>query len=1198
MMFRRAAALLFCIAASFAARSATAAPYPTVSFGESAVFVNEDAGTVTLHLIRTGDLSLESKVAMQMDFGSRATSGTDFTGFESIVTFAPFEATHDMVITIIDDTLYEGTETFTPYMYSTYQAEIGEPSRVTVTIADTDPLTLVGFAEQTYSVSEAAGVVTISLIRSGVTTVASTVAFKTHEWTAHEGTDYSGSGTVTFAPGETLKSFTIPIVNDTTHEPLETFTVTLSIVAGGAAIDSTATVAIVDDDIAAQLAFSPSSYNVDEDGLSVTVTIVRSANVSLPTTVNYSTSNGTATGADYLSTFGTVTFAPGETVKTFVVPIFDDVAVEGTESFFVYLVATDASEVSGPATITIIDNDTPPTLAFTPVFYDLAENAGPVTVTVTRSGAIGGSTVATYTTVNGSALSGDDFTATAGTLTFAPGETQKTISVPLVNDSVSEPSETFTVTLSASGAVITSGTANIRIEDDDVQAVFSLDTTPADLVESSGSVLVTFRRTGDTTHQGTVGYTTVNGTATGGSDYVAQSGTMVFGVGETVKTTTVGLLNDSLTEGTETFSVQLMNPVGGTLGRATHTISILDDDQVATPPTYRFSPTFYEVSEGAGSVTVTMLREGNLSAPSVVNYSTAPSCCGGVGAATTGVDYLEVSGTLSFAAGQASKTISIPILQDNLVETAESFRVGVAGAFYPEVTVSIKDDEAPPRLIIDDVVVDEGNAGTKQATMTLRLSVPAQYPVSLYYSSTSGSAKAPGDYAALSGYVSFLTGETVKTIPFTINGDTVDEGDEYFTISFDSYTCCDQPTRGTAMVTIRNDDATFSVGDVAVNEGDGGTAHATFTVRLSVPLPSPASVHYATTPGTAQFESDFTGVSGTLTFAPGETSKEVAVPVIGDRVAEPNETFFLRLSDAVGAPISRTLGKATIVNDDEFFIEYDGIEYAGAGKHALALDLFVPTTESAAPRPLVLWIHGDHWSDGSRAASPAIREANRGYVVASIDYRSSDAAVFPAQIDDVKAAVRWLRANAARYNIDPERVAVWGFGSGGHLAALLGTSGGVASLEDPSEGNPAFSSRVQLVVDWAGATDLQQLQNDSLACSTTNHDSAGSFASLLIGCGVQRCPDRAAQASPISYVTPDDPPFLLMHGGADCEVGPAQSESFARVLRAAQVEAALRVYDGVGHTGQFWDTQEALNAVDAFLDAHLKAPPRSRAAAH
>jgi acetyl esterase/lipase len=327
----------------------------------------------------------------------------------------------------------------------------------------------------------------------------------------------------------------------------------------------------------------------------------------------------------------------------------------------------------------------------------------------------------------------------------------------------------------------------------------------------------------------------------------------------------------------------------------------------------------------------------------------------------------------------------------------------------------------------------------------------------------------------------------------------------------------------------------------------------------------------------------------------------VTVPIVGDRVAEPNETFFLRITDAIGAPISRSQGKATIVNDDEFYLEYDGLEYAGAGKHALALDLFVPTTESATPRPLVIWVHGDHWaggSDGSRAASPAIREASRGYVVASIDYRSSDAAVFPAQIDDVKAAVRWLRANAVRYNIDPERVAVWGFGSGGHLAALLGTSGGVAALEDPSEGNPAFSSRVQLVVDWAGPTDLQQLQNDSLPCSTTNHDAAGSYASLLIGCALQRCPDRAAAASPVSYVTPDDPPFLLMHGSADCEIGPGQSESLSRVLRAAQVEVALHLYDDIGHNGPFWDSTEALTTVDAFLDSHFKARPRSRSVGH
>ncbi|MCU1347972.1 MAG: Esterase/lipase, partial [Acidobacteria bacterium] len=323
-----------------------------------------------------------------------------------------------------------------------------------------------------------------------------------------------------------------------------------------------------------------------------------------------------------------------------------------------------------------------------------------------------------------------------------------------------------------------------------------------------------------------------------------------------------------------------------------------------------------------------------------------------------------------------------------------------------------------------------------------------------------------------------------------------------------------------------------------------------------------------------------------------------SVPVTGDRIAEENETFYLRLASAVGAPISRGQGQGTIVNDDQFYIEYDGLEYAGSGKHALLLDLYVPTAESAAPRPLVVWVHGDHWMDGSRAATPAVREANRGYVVASIDYRSTDTASFPAQIDDLKAAVRWLRANAARYNIDPERIAVWGFGSGGHLAALLGTSAGVPSLEDLSEGNAALSSRVQLVIDWAGPIDLLQMQNDALPCSTMNHDSSGSYESLLIGCSVQRCPERAAAANPASYISPDDPPFLLMHGRTDCEVSPAQSASFARLLGAAHLEVSLELYDDVGHESRFWDSAPALTRVDAFLDTHLKVPPRVRAARH
>jgi acetyl esterase/lipase len=1306
MTARSAAALFFSTIALFAAPVASAAPFPTVAFRESAVTVNESAGTVTLHLDRTGDLSLESIVALQVDYPP---SDGRVSGFETVVKFAPLQATHDMVLTIADDTLYQGTQIFSTYMYDRFQAEIGSPSRVNVTVVDDDPLTLIGFAQPSYSANEGTGAATISLIRSGATNVSSTITWIVTDSSTQGQSDYSvAPGTVTFAPGESVKTFAIPLVNDTIAEWPEEAFISLGITAGGALVSKRAMLTIVDDDVPARLAFSPSSYTVDEGGGTVTVTITRSANVENTTSVHYSTVPGTASEVDFVSAAGFLSFAPGETTKSVVVPIFDDLTSEDDEVFSMELQPGDRTLVSPPATITIVDNDVPATLTFTPSTYQVAEGAGSVTVTLQRSGALAGTTFATFGFGNGTATATQDYAYTPGTVSFAPGETSKTISIPILDDSEIEGTETFSIVVSAPGSVI-AGNATISILDDEPQSQIGFDpasyqiaengsaatltlkrtgdtsgtarvnvteisgsaisgadfyTSPQPLFfgpgetskkffvdiindsavesdesftvqlsapsnatlststatvtivdddqapstassigfdpvvytvsESGGTIALTVRRTGATTAS-SVAFTTVSESASAGTDFVATSGTLTFAAGETVKTIVVTILNDGAAESSETFGVQLSSPSNATLVQSAARVTISDDDQ---PATYRFSPSAYEVPEGAGSVTLTVVREGNTAGSSSVEWAT---CCSW-SAAQSGSDYAGATGTLTFAPGEITRTITIAILQDSLSENDEGFAVQLNTFVGSTANVTIRDDEPAPRLSIGDVTVSEGNSGTTEATVTIRLSTAFGQPTTFGFNTANGSATTPVDYGSASSSVRFEAGQTSQTFTIRVQGDTIDEGDEYFTVhvrgSYYAPCCGWNPLEASGTVTIRNDDASFSVSDPIVTEGDGGVANAKFVVRLSVPLSSPASVSYTTLAGSAQFDSDFTGVSGALTFAPGETSKEVLVPVIGDRVAEPNETFFLRISDAIGAPISRAQGKATIVNDDAFYVEYDGLEYAGAGKHALALDLLVPTAESATPRPLVVWVHGDHWTDGSRAASPAIREADRGYVVASIDYRSSDAAAFPAQIDDVKAAVRWLRANAARYHIDAERVAVWGFGSGGHLAALLGTSGGVASLEDLSEGNAAFSSRVQLVIDWAGPIDLLQLQNDSLACSTTNHDSAGSYESLLIGCSVQRCPERAGAASPSSYVTADDPPFLLMHGRADCEVGPAQSESFARLLRAAQLEVALKVYDNVGHTGSFWDTQEALATVDAFLDSHFKSAPRRRATEH
>jgi acetyl esterase/lipase len=242
---------------------------------------------------------------------------------------------------------------------------------------------------------------------------------------------------------------------------------------------------------------------------------------------------------------------------------------------------------------------------------------------------------------------------------------------------------------------------------------------------------------------------------------------------------------------------------------------------------------------------------------------------------------------------------------------------------------------------------------------------------------------------------------------------------------------------------------------------------------------------------------------------------------------------------------------------------------------------------------LIVWIHGGGWQGGSRKLEAGARQrvlphTERGYALASIDYRLSGEAIFPAQIQDVKAALRFLRENARRYNVDPGRIAVWGTSAGAHLAALAATSDGVAALEDPSQGNAGQTSRVQAAIDCYGPTDLLQMDsaNTTNGCSS-NHDSDGSPESRLMGCAIQTCADAVATANPLIYVDAGDPPMLLGHGDADCNVPWQQSQLLHEALEAAGVPSSLTIVPGGAHAIQSCPPDAEIGV---FLDSLLLSP--------
>lgn len=259
------------------------------------------------------------------------------------------------------------------------------------------------------------------------------------------------------------------------------------------------------------------------------------------------------------------------------------------------------------------------------------------------------------------------------------------------------------------------------------------------------------------------------------------------------------------------------------------------------------------------------------------------------------------------------------------------------------------------------------------------------------------------------------------------------------------------------------------------------------------------------------------------------------------------------------------------------------IEYAKVGDKSLKLDVYAPQ-KSDKPLPLIVWIHGGAWRAGDKKQCPALRFTRAGFVVASVNYRLSQEAIYPAQIHDCKGAIRWLRANAKKYHIDPDKVAVWGSSAGGHLVALLGTSGDVREMEGDVGGNLTFSSRVQLVCDFFGPTDFLQMDAHALPGARLKHDPATSPESLLVGGAIQKNKDKVKKANPITYVSKDDPPFLILHGDKDPLVPHHQSEILTEALKKAGVKVTFKTVKGAGHgLGGRKEVDEEVNAFFATL---------------
>ncbi|WP_298624524.1 Calx-beta domain-containing protein [uncultured Legionella sp.] len=852
------------------------------------VIVNEAAGTATF-TVTLSSPSLQTVTVSYNTSSGTATANSDFSSVNGTLTFPPGVTTQTIIVPIVNDITYEGNETFNVNLSNAANATIANGIG-TGTIVDNDAPPEVSSISNA-SVSEGSNLIfTVNLVTAAA--LPATYPFSLGGGTATAGSDYSttpvfsngvtlSNGVLTVPAGVTSFTVTIPTIDDALREDSETVSLTVG--------TRTATGTINDNDPVPQVTINDVSVN--EAAGTATFTVSLSSASGQTVTVGYNTNGGTATaGTDYTVVNGTLTFAPGVTTQIITVPITNDALYESNETFNVNLTSANNASISkSVGQGTIVNDDAMPGLSINNV--NVNEDAGTATFTVTLSAASGLPVTVSYNTSNGSAMSGSDYSATNGNLTFAPGELTKTIIIQITNDITYEGNETFNVNLSnAANATIANGIGTGTIVDNDAPPEVSSISNAS--VSEGSNLIFTVNLVTAAALPATYPFSLGGGTATAGSDYsttpvfsngvTLSNGVLTVPAGVTSFTVTIPTIDDALREDSETVSL--------TVGTRTATGTINDND-----PVPQVTINDVSVNEAAGTATFTVSLSSASGQTVTVGYNTNG------GTATAGTDYTVVNGTLTFAPGVTTQIITVPITNDALYESNETFNVNLTSANNASISKSvgqgtIVNDDAMPGLSINNVNVNE-DAGT--ATFTVTLSAASGLPVTVSYNTSNGSAMSGSDYSATNGNLTFAPGELTKTITVQITNDSVFEGNESFNVNLSNATNATITTSVGVGTILANDFPiiTLNADVVSVNEDNVSTGNVlsndSSTLSLTVTSFSVAGVSgtfnagsLATIPNVGTLT---LGANGGYTFTP-ITNYNGSVPQITYNVTDGNST--------------------------------------------------------------------------------------------------------------------------------------------------------------------------------------------------------------------------------------------------------------------------------------------------------------------
>jgi subtilisin family serine protease len=717
---------------------------------------------------------------------------------------------------------------------------------------------------------------------------------------------------------QTQRTIAVPVAADVRHEAEEQFFVELTngSVAiqrhrgQGTIVDNDPTITIDDVEVIEGDSGSPVAR----------FTVTLSQTPARQVAAKYATEAGTASpGEDFVPVSGELVFAAGSAMQQTVdVPLLPDAQDEDHETLTVRLFdVVNAEPIRESGTALILDDDDPALSIDDVAVTERDSGIATATFTVTLASPPVQTVTVDYATQDASAVAGEDFWPTSGTLTFAVGgPLSLPVTVSVRGERVDETDEMFLVRLSnADGAVIARAEGIGTIRDDEPRiTVDGVQILEGD--SGSGTALVTVRLSAEPQQSVTVDFATRDGTATAGEDYTSVSGTLTFLPGQGVQQTIpISVQGDTSIETNETILVELSNATGGTLDAVQAIVTIVGDDG---PLLSVADAQLVEGQSGTTYLQFTVTLSAAIAADVQVDYATSD------GTARAGGDYQSAAGTLLFPAGPASQqTFLVPVLGDRLHEGDEAFFVDLSNATQVGISRSrgvgtILDDD--PVLSIGDAALTEGDSGNPQLGLTVTISQEPLAPVTVDWATADGSATAGADYLAANGTLTFTPGGPLQQqVSVYLIGDLANEIDETFTVNLSGATgsAAEPYADPQGVGTILDDDGPkLVIEDAVLVEGDAGQAEMQFIVRLTEAAGHAVQVGYATEALTAQSGVDFAATSGTVSFAVGETEQQIAVPVFGDLVDETDEQFRVVLTGASGVPHLRTRAVGTIQDDD------------------------------------------------------------------------------------------------------------------------------------------------------------------------------------------------------------------------------------------------------------------------------------------